>query len=254
MIFLYSLHSEWLKTKRSISFWLSIIGGFFIPIIFLIVFFYKGMSINQYDLSANIWTVHFMKCWQSMNMLLLPMGVILATSLITQMEYKNNTWKQLHTTPQSYTVVYFAKLLVIILLTIQFFLFFNIGILVSGVLPCIVLDGNFSIQALPINYFIKENLKYFIACLPIIAIQYLVSLKFKNFIVPIGLGLVSVIGTLIALSWKHVYLSPFSYGILTMLTERKIPININLQLLALTYFILIIITNYFIYVYKKEKG
>lgn len=254
MIFIYSLHSEWLKTRRSLSFWLSIIGGFFIPSIYFIDFIYHGKSINQYDASANIWLIHFTKCWQSMNMLLLPMGIILATSLITQMEYKNNTWKQLHTTPQSYTVIYFAKLLVIILLTIQFFLFFNIGILLSGVLPCLIFDGNLSIQELPLKHFINENFNYFIACLPIIAIQYLISLKFKNFIIPIGIGLISLIGTLIASPWKHIYLSPFSYSFFIMSPERKIPINISLQLLALTYFGIIIIITYFIYIYKKEKG
>lgn len=254
MIFLLSLYSEWLKTKRSMSFWLSIIGGFFIPIIYLIAFIYKRTSINQFNLSTNIWIEHFRTCWQNMAAFLLPMGVILASSLITQMEYKNNTWKQLHTTPQSYTTIYFAKLLVIILLTIQFFIFFNIGIIISGVLPCLIFDGNFSIQQLPFNYFIKENLKYFIACLPIIALQYLISLKFKNFLIPIGIGLIGLIGTLIAISWKYIYFSPFSYGVLTMMTGRKISINFNLQLLALIYFLIIMIANYYIYIYKKEKG
>ncbi|OFX19243.1 MAG: hypothetical protein A2033_05205 [Bacteroidetes bacterium GWA2_31_9] len=254
MIFIKSLHSEWLKTKRSMSFWLSIIGGFFIPIIYLIAFIYKGTSINHYDLSINIWIEHFRKSWQNMASFLLPMGVILASSLITQIEYKNNTWKQLHTTPQTYSTIYFAKLLVILLLTIQFFLFFNIGIIISGVLPCLIFDSNFSIQHIPIMYFIKENMKYFIACLPIIAFQYLISLKFKNFLIPIGIGLIGLIGTLIAISWKHIYFSPFSYGVLTMMTGRKIPINISLQLLALFYFLIIIIENYYIYIFKKEKG
>ena len=172
-----------------------------------------------------------------MAVFLLPMGVILASSLITQMEYKNNTWKQLHTTPQSYTTIYFAKLLVIILLTIQFFIFFNIGILLSGILPCLIFDGNFSIQQIPIMFFIKGNMKFFIACLPIIALQYLISLKFKNFLIPIGVGLLALIGTLIALKWKYIYLSPFSYGILNINLGRKIPINIHL--LALIYFFII---------------
>lgn len=254
MIFFNSLHSEWLKTRKSMASWLCIIGGFFIPIIYLIAFFYKGTSINDYDLYSNIWVLHFQKCWQSMNMLLLPMGIVLASSLIVQMEYKNNTWKQLHTSPQSYTVIYFTKVLVIILLTIQFFLFFNIGILISGVVPSLVFDGSLPIQELPIKYFIKENLKYFIACLPIIAFQYLISLKFKNFIIPIGIGLAGLIGTLIALKWKYIYYSPFMYSSFSMMPVRKIHININLHVLALTYFLFIIGTNYFIYIYKRDKG
>lgn len=254
MIFLDSLYCEWLKTKRSYSFWLSIIGGFFIPAIYLISFIYDKSSINQYDLSTSIWNEHFRRQWQSMASLLLPMGVILASSLITQMEYRNNTWKQLHTTPQSLTTIYFAKLSVIILLTIQFFIFFNIGIIISGVLPCLIFDGNLSAQQIPLAYFIKSNLKYFISCLPIIGFQYLLSLKFKNFLAPIGIGLIGVIGTLIALNWKHIYISMYSYPVLSMLIDRKIPININLQLLAILYFLIIVIINYFIYIKIKEKG
>ncbi len=59
MIFLYSLYSELLKTKRSASFWLSILGGFFIPVIYLIGFIYNHSSINKYRLDANIWAEHF---------------------------------------------------------------------------------------------------------------------------------------------------------------------------------------------------
>jgi lantibiotic transport system permease protein len=254
MIFFKSLHSEWLKTKRSMSFWLTILGGFFIPIIYLISFIYHQSSINQYSANSDIWIVHFNKCWQNMAAFLLPMGVILATSLITQMEYRNNTWKQLHTTPQSYTTIYFAKLTVIILLTIQFFIFFNIGILLSGALPCLIFNGNFSVQPIPVMFFIKENIKYFIACLPIIALQYLISLKFKNFLIPIGIGLFALIGTLIALSWKYIFLSPFCYCILTIMPGRKISIDINIHLLALIYFSIILMVNYYLYLSKKEKG
>ena len=254
MIFIYSLQSEWLKTKRSMSFWLSIIGGFFIPLIYLIGFIYNHSSINKYDAEMNIWITLFNRSWQNMAAFLLPMGVILASSLITQMEYKNNTWKQLHTTPQSFTTIYFAKLTVIILMTIQFFVFFNIGIILSGIIPCLIFDGNFSIQPIPIIYFIKENAKYFISCLPIIALQYLISLRFKNFLIPIGIGLFALIGTLIAFSWKHIYLSPFSYGILNLSKGKEIPIHLSIYWLALIYFSIIMTISYYMYIFKKEKG
>ena len=36
--------------------------------------------------------------------------------------------------------------------------------------------------------FLKEDALYFIDCLPIVALQYLISLRFKNFLVPVGAG------------------------------------------------------------------
>lgn len=252
MIFIHSLHSEWLKTKRSSAFWLSIFGGFFIPTIYLIGYLHDKTCINDVVKVGPIWTYHFMRCWQNMSFLLLPMGVILACSLITQLEFKNNTWKQLHTTPQSFSVIFFAKLLVILFMTIQFFIFFNIGVILSGVIPCLIFDHNFSNESIPALYFLKANAKFFISCLPIIAFQYLVSLKFKNFMVAIGAGLMGLIGTLIAFSWKHIYLSPFSYS--SYCFGRKIGIDISSYLLAGIYFLLLIAVAYFTYISKKEKG
>ncbi len=134
MNFIHSLQSEWLKTKRSAASWLCIIGGFFIPFIYLIAFLKNNTSINKYP--DHIWETHFNELWHNMAIFLLPMGVILASSLITQMEFKNNTWKQLHASPQSYPTIFLSKYSVIFLMTVKFFLFFNIGLILSGLIPC----------------------------------------------------------------------------------------------------------------------
>ncbi|MFH0896062.1 MAG: ABC transporter permease [Bacteroidota bacterium] len=254
MIFINSLHSEWLKTKRSFAFWLTIIGGFFIPLIYFISFLYNGSSINSSPAGMNGWSMHFMQCWQNMTAFLLPMGVIMASSLITQMEFRNNTWKQLHTTPQSFTTIFFAKLSVIMLLTLQFFIFFNIGILLSGILPCIFFDGNLSNDSIPVFDFLKSNIKFFIGCMPIIALQYLISLRFKNFLIPILIGLFSLIGSLIALQWDYIFLSPFSFCILNVMPGREFPVMLNVQWMALISFSVITLINFYLYINRKEKG
>lgn len=254
MNFLFSLHSEWLKTKRSAAAWLSLIGGFFIPLIYLIGYLKNQSSMASPELGQYIWQNHFMQLWNTMAGFLLPMGVILASSLITQMEYRNNTWKQLHTTPQSFTTIYLAKFSVILLMTLQFFVFFNIGIILSGIIPCLLFDKSLPNQSFPFEYFFKGNLKFFISCLPIIALQYLISLQFKNFLVPIGVGLLGLIGTLIALSWKYIFLSPYSYGPLTMMSARIESIPANIHVLAIGSFSLIMALSYILYIKKKEKG
>src|SRR5450432_3168395 len=67
--------------------------------------------------------------------------VILAASLITQIEYKNNTWKQLHSLPLSFTTIFFSKLAVIIVMVLQFFIWFNIGIYLSALIPYLLVSG-----------------------------------------------------------------------------------------------------------------
>jgi hypothetical protein len=249
MNYIYSLQSEWLKTKRSAASWLAIIGGFFVPLIYFIGFLKDNSSINHYE--VNIWQQLFNQSWQNMATFLLPMGVILASSLITQLEYKNNTWKQVHVTPQTYTNVFMAKFSVILLMTIKFFIFFNIGMILSGLLPCLLIDHQWPTENIPVMYFIKGNFNYFITCLPIIAIQYLISLTFKNFLVPIGIGLLGLVGSLIGLNWKYIFISPYSYSALTI---RPTNGDINIYQFSIIYFILIMLVSYYLYISKKEKG
>jgi hypothetical protein len=255
MNFLHSLQSEMLKTKRTAAVWLSFIGGFFIPLIDTIYCLNKGVCINSLSESGmNAWTVHFMSSMDKMASFLLPAGIILASSLLTQMEYKNNTWKQLHTTPQSYSMVFMSKFTAILILTLQFFLFFNLGVFLSGVIPCLVSNGSFPDASIPWLFLIKANIKAFISCLPILALQYLLSFRFKNFVVPIGIGLVMLIGSLIALSWKHVYWSPYIHTMLHMSPERPNPSGLGSHWWSLIQFAFIMGISYIIYLKRKEKG
>ncbi len=251
MKFIYSLQSEWLKTKRSAASWLSLIGGFFVPIIYLITFLKEKTSINSYYPFANIWKQLLLSMWGNMAMFLLPMGVILASSLITQMEFKNNTWKQLNTTPQSYTTIFLAKFSVIMLMMMKFFLFFNIGIFTSGIIPSLIFDHHLPMMPVPVLFFIKVNAKLFLSCLPIIAIQYLISLKFKNFLVAIGVGLLGLIGSLIGLGWKYIYLSPYSYPASLVAGPKD---QINPQISAVVYTLVLMAISYYLFISKKEKG
>src|SRR4051812_28479145 len=97
--FFRSLGSEWLKTKRSLAFWIVIIGGFFTPAVVTVARIIQYKTLPVLYSSPEFWRLLWQNSWESMAIFLLPLGVILTTSLITQLEYKNNTWKQLHTLP-----------------------------------------------------------------------------------------------------------------------------------------------------------
>jgi hypothetical protein len=249
MIFIYSLQSEWLKTKRSAASWLCLIGGFFIPLIYLILFLKDHSYINKEQ--SEIWQKIFRGEWNNMAVFLLPMGVILASSLITQMEYKNNTWKQLHTTPQSFTTIFLSKFSVIALMTVKFFLFFNIGIILSGIIPCLLFDHQLPKEGIPFLFFLRQNTRIFLTCLPILAIQYLISLRFKNFLVAIGVGLLGLVGSLIGASWKYIFLSPYSFSPMLVMPIHR---DFNIPLVAFFYFVVLMIVSYILYIAKREKG
>lgn len=254
-----SFKSEWLKKRRTAAFWLVIIGGFFIPAIMFAGAFVNIDSTVKAVNTPGFWNSYHRNCWQFMAVFLLPVGVIMSTSLITQLEYRNNTWKQLHTTPQTYPLIFFTKLSVIITMMLQFFIFFNIGVYLSGILPSIISAKiPFPKQPYPWQFLWQYNEAYFVDCLPMIALQYLVSLKYKNFLVAIGIGLGILLASLFAVQWKYGYVFPYTYCILHFLGKDGIEntyfTSLTIHYFALAYFILFTIASYFLYITKKEKG
>lgn len=255
MTFVHSFQSEWLKRKRSLATWLVIVGGFFTPVIVIAArLLQPEKTIKTYS-SPDFWFQLWRNSWESMAIMLLPMGVILATSLVTQLEYKNNTWKQVHASPVGLATLYFSKLSVIIFMMFQFFILFNIGIYLSAIIPYLVMDVEYPSTAIPYMTFLKDNALYFVDCLPIIGLQYLISLRFKNFLVPVGAGLILLVGSIFSISWKYGYLVPYSYCMYHYLMGigKAHPAG-NTHLMATGYFLLFTVTGFILFATKKERG
>lgn len=257
--FLHSFQSEWLKQKRSLAAWLVIVGAFFTPMIIITARLIHHRQLAVLYAQDDFWMKLWHSSWESMAIFLLPMGVILATSLITQLEYKNNTWKQLHTMPVGFTSIFFSKLLVIIVMVLQFFILFNAGIYLSALIPYLLVSGvPYPEAAIPYQAILREDLFFFIDCLPIIALQYLISLQFKNFLVPVGIGFGLWVASLSALSWKFGYIIPYTYGIYNFLKGqaggRAATPGVDIHVMAAGYFFVISILSYILYITKKEKG
>ena len=254
MELIHALQAEWIKTKRTAASWLCLIGGTFIPFILLVGFIKDHESINDYKLT-NIWEKYFFDSWRFMSLALLPAGVILASSLVTQIEYKNNTTKQLHTTPQKPGVIFFSKLIVIMIMTAELFLLFNIASLATAIIPSLLFQHRLPIQPFPFLFYLKWNLWIYVTCLPIIALQFFLALQFKNFIVPVGVGILILVGTLILIkTWQYAWLSPYSYTPLLAIGDKSTLDKINIPLLSLGYFSAALLINYLLYISNKEKS
>lgn len=258
MSFIHSFQSEWLKKKGTLAFWLVFVGAFFIPLIFLTRGIVYSNDFLAEAKSPQFWEILISRSWQFMAILLLPLGVALATSLITQLEFRNNAWKQLNTTPQSLSVIYWSKFAVIIVMLFQFFLLFHIGIYLSALIPAIINGtSEFYQRVVPFSSVLKTASLYFIDCLPIVAIQYLVSLQFKNFLVPLSLGIGLLLASLIAVQWKYGYIIPYTYCPYNFFTSRQpkmAPAGVNVHYWAIGYFVGATLLGYFLYLNKKEKG
>ncbi len=257
--FVRSLHSEWLKQRRSLATWMVLVGAFFTPAIIVVARLLLHDALPTLYASADFWPVLWRSAWESAAIFFLPMGAVLATSLIVQIEYRNNAWKQVHALPLGLATIYFSKLAIIVLMLVQFLALFNLGIWFSAALPAWLLP-NVAMPAAPIPYseFLYDDLRYFLACLPIVALQYLLSLRFGNFMVPVGIGFMLWVGSLAALSSRWGALSPYAYTMLEYLRNdpqaNLPPPMFDIHWLAMAYSAIFIAMGYALFALRRQKG
>ncbi|MCU0438266.1 MAG: ABC transporter permease [Raineya sp.] len=252
--FLYSFQSEWIKLRRSSALWLTLVGGLLIPAIILIARLIRYKQTSQENALEQVWTILFNRCWENMAILVLPVGIILVASLIHQIEYRNNAWKQLLTSPQSLHTIFWSKYLVVFLMLFGFFILLNLGIYLTGVIPALFYSSiPFPKGKFPIAFFVEKNLYFMLGILPILGFQYLMSLHIKNFIVPIGIGFALLVASLIGISWEHNYTLPYNYAAIEYLMgNRHLPIQGNIRSWAVSYFFLATIISYVLFLFKNQ--
>ena len=257
--FVYALQGEWMKKKRSLASWVVIAGSFFTPCIVIFVRLLQHDGLRERYAGAGFWTQLWRSSWESMAIFFLPIVCVLAASLVAQLEFKNNAWKQLHALPLSLPAIYFSKFAVVVLMMLQFFMLFNVAIYLSAVIPGIAIGGVAYPQApIPFGLFLKENFLYFVDCLPIVAAQYAISVRYSNFLVPVGVGFLAWIGALAALPWKMVYLIPYSYSMLDYLKndpsgKAAVP-AFEFHWLAMAWFVFFTAAGYWFFAARPAKG
>jgi len=257
--FVHAFHAEWLKQKRSFAGTLVIGGSLFTPVIVAVVRLIHFRGLTAIYAADEFWQTLWRSSWESMAIFFLPLGAILVTSLITQIEFKSNAWKQLHTLPVSTAVIFLSKLSVILMLMIEFLLLFNAGMYASAMIPYLIVPGvphpNGTFSSLPL---LRENALYFIDCLPIIGAQYLMALRSNNVLIPIGIGFMAWVGALAAVSSKVAIWWPYSYTIIHYLSDKpkgaKFTGYHDLHWLAAIVFVLLTAVSYVLFITKKERG
>lgn len=258
MSLVIATRAEVLKTKRTASVWLTVFGAAFIPALFFTAYLLKPEgSFNQ--LKQAPWNVHFMWGWQALNIFLFPMYIILICSLIPQIEYKNNTWKQVFAAPQSTGTIFFSKFLTIHFMILFFFLLFN-GFMLSAGVIINLLHPKFTFLQHPLHWgaLLQLNAKTYVSVLGLSALQYILSLRSKNFIAPIGIGLALLIGSIIAMQvgWEQVYKLPYVHPALTLqfMKLKNRPVLENHEWNAIGYFVLFLAIGFLDMKLRNEKG
>jgi hypothetical protein len=258
MMFVATFRTELIKIKRSAALWVVILGAGFIPFVIMLSYVLQPRQ-NMKRLARynpNPWIHHMENIWQSFSVFLLPLFIILICSLITQIEYKNNTWKQVYASPQSFGTIYFSKLGTVILMILLLFLLFNLFTIGAAIVANLFYPAygffDYSFSGVKL---LQLNLLTIIATLGIIGIQYFLSMRFKNFIIPVGIGMACLIVTMMAMGWKHIFKIPYAFPFLTLkYAHLKNGGLQNHEWNAIGYFIVFTLIGWWDIVNRKERG
>ncbi|MCT4619587.1 MAG: ABC transporter permease [Marinisporobacter sp.] len=122
---------------------------------------------------------------------------------LTKIEFKHNNFKKIFSLPVTRGKIYFAKFITCCLLTLTNVLIF-IGFCILSAIIII------HTKQIPM-YVVFSPLLAFVFSLPIMAIQYYLSIRFKNIVLPLGLAIILIIPTMIINATKFWFVFPFTY-------------------------------------------
>ena len=241
-----SLRSEFLKTTGTAPFYLTLIGAAVGPVIYLLNVL---LDEDEIDASEKDPLNALFKMLSEMNSVaLFPLFVILICTLLPQIEYRNNTWKQVFTSPQTKANVFLAKfmnvhlLMLVFLIATHLFMFLTIAG-VNFIKPTLNLFKH------PLNgtTVLVNAANAYILLLAVCAIQFWLGLRFRNFIVPIGIGFALwLAGTIMAVQYKSnlVYYFPYSFPAFPVSTKLKSQLT-QVAWTSLGYALLFLIVGFF---------
>jgi len=136
---------------------------------------------------------------------------------------------------------------------------FNLGLVATGLGPTIAFPGTpWPKGPAPIGLSLARTGTLFIDILPLIALQYLIALRSRTFLAPLGIGMAIWIVSVSTLGWEHAYLFPYAYAAMEYpkLVDPGAVIHapIAIRGLAALVFVAAALAGYVAYQTKSDRG
>lgn len=232
------ISAEIFKFRSTFVFWLILLAPAFIPTINLIVFLRRGEAILARGGTA--WG-NLMQFSNGPSNFLFPFFVFIVALYVNNIEWNSNTWKLIYTQPLHRLNIFFSKLLVffgMLFFSLMLYgaLIIAVGKIVNLANPTLGFGESFDFVIL-----FGRCFRMFLATLGFASIQFYISQRSKNLILPLGIGIGGIISFMIVVQgWEYAAYHPYGYHILagglyegarTILLENMQPIYLSLGLM-----------------------
>ena len=253
-----TLRSELKKTKRSPIWILTFVAALLAPALLLLAIKETHDGGQPSDdigkMAMGAWDFYYYQGIGILSFVFLPMFIILVSTLLPQIEYRNHTWKQVLASPQSYGALYLSKFLVFQLVIIVFIVASLAFLGLSGLVSA-ALNPKFNFFAHPLDWgkMLLSVSKAYGAILGLSAIQFWMGIRFKSFLVPMGAGVLCfILGMINMLGYPVIDAAkfPITYSGFVFIKQNadKVP---GVLWLSAAYMIGALLIGFFDFRYKK---
>ncbi len=207
--------AEWIKSKHSFTPWFLVVGSVLIPVICGLIYLNRW-SIFSPEAGMDGWDAYLNMNVSLAGGLLFPFWVILLVALSVYPEYKGNAWKRLFVTPVGKSRLYRGKLIHLCFQVVITILGFMLSVAITGVIvgmqhPTLMLEA----INLPMISMLYTGFRLLLCLLPMLFIQYVLSMLTRNMLIPVALGMFLVIVSLVlAQGWSYVEYDPYAFPLL----------------------------------------
>lgn len=216
-----TLSVDALKLRRTPALWLTLAGGALPVVLNFSIFYFKGQYLIHPG--QNSWAEYVGRSW-STAAVLLPLFVVLLTSLVVSVEDRAGGWKHLFALPVSRLAVWLSKLLVLLALNLLAHLLF-VGLLLAAGYCLQVLRPvlHFAQSAPPFRVIATLLARTYLSTLGILGVQYVLSKWQQGFVLPVAVGMAGWVAGLTLLRWEHVGWVPYAGPYLTLSASGHAP-------------------------------
>ncbi|MFC4767344.1 ABC transporter permease [Effusibacillus consociatus] len=233
--FIRALKVEFFKLKRSFAWWFVILAP-------LLMVLNGASNFNRFQslflAGGGAWLKLQVQIVLWYSILLLPLSIGVLSMLLNRMEHSENSWKHLLALPIPRSIVYLAKLTNQLILTGISLLILAIGIFVSGFMLGIS-------DPVPYSSILKGIVTGWVACWPIVAIQFWLSIRFPGIGVPMGFSAATAISGVLLTQSKYGKFYLWSYPALSMLpSDQGIQVLTSIYLFVVSLGMFVVCTSF----------
>lgn len=233
-----ALTAEYQKANNSLAMWLALLGTSGIILAFLVVLFFGTENFLPEE-GEHPWHNFLLLYYEATAFMLLPLFAIIMAALICYIEHRYGMWKHLFITGISKTQLYLSKLIFAYLFIAASHLYFIALMMISAAILAVFRPELELLEQEPdFLLLLKLATKTLLSVGGMLALQFWVSMRFRSFIVALGVGVIGFVICSLLLEWAYIIYLPYAYPLLYLSEVLSAPLIGITEILSLVYFII----------------